>query len=217
MCIILRTIILSDISRMRIMEKSYIFILCFNLKEKKMLAEVRALKEGIIIADQLPTAMAPEVIKNTGLKIVHRLTSQDDRSLVGSTMSASGTQIEELATYMPGNALISYEGLLKPFRMQIKAFALKDTPSTEQLFDLIIGDQVTLKQMNLSIYALYLSERISAIENVVQSNEKIISDMTVIKMKQNPRINNYISTITNILLEVIEEWINNKMSCDIYG
>ena len=182
-----------------------------------MLAEVRALKEGIIIADQLPTAMAPEVIKNTGLKIVHRLTSQDDRSLVGSTMSASGTQIEELATYMPGNALISYEGLLKPFRMQIKAFALKDTPSTEQLFDLIIGDQVTLKQMNLSIYALYLSERISAIENVVQSNEKIISDMTVIKMKQNPRINNYISTITNILLEVIEEWINNKMSCDIYG
>lgn len=29
----------------------------------KMLAEVRALREGIIIADQLPTAMAPEVIK----------------------------------------------------------------------------------------------------------------------------------------------------------
>ena len=28
----------------------------------KMLAEVRALREGIIIADQLPTAMAPEVI-----------------------------------------------------------------------------------------------------------------------------------------------------------
>lgn len=103
----------------------------------KMLAEVRALNEGIVIADQLPTAMAPEVIKNTSLKIVHRLTSQDDRMLVGSTMSASGTQMEELATYMPGNALISYEGLLKPFRMQIVSFALKDTPSTEKLFELM--------------------------------------------------------------------------------
>lgn len=55
----------------------------------KMLAEVRALREGIIIADQLPTAMAPEVIKNTNIKLVHRLTSQDDRGLVGSTMSAN--------------------------------------------------------------------------------------------------------------------------------
>ena len=35
----------------------------------KMLAEVRALREGIIIADQLPTAMAPEVIKNTNIKL----------------------------------------------------------------------------------------------------------------------------------------------------
>ena len=35
----------------------------------KMLAEVRALKESIFIADQLPTAMAPEILKNTGLKI----------------------------------------------------------------------------------------------------------------------------------------------------
>ena len=38
-----------------------------------MLAEVRALREGIIIADQLPTAMAPEVIKNTNIKLIHRL------------------------------------------------------------------------------------------------------------------------------------------------
>lgn len=54
----------------------------------KMLAEVRALREGIIIADQLPTAMAPEVIKNTNIKLIHRLTSIDDRQLIGSTMSA---------------------------------------------------------------------------------------------------------------------------------
>ena len=103
----------------------------------KMLAEVRALREGIVIADQLPTAMASEVLKNTNLKIVHRLTSQDDRGLIGSTMSANEQQLEELATYLPGNTLLSYEGLLKPFRMQVAAFEKKDAPSTEKLYELM--------------------------------------------------------------------------------
>lgn len=85
----------------------------------KMLAEVRALDEGIIIADQLPTVMAPEVLKNTGLKIGHRITANDDRTLLGSTMSASNNQIAEQSLYLPGEALVFYEGLYKPFKMQM--------------------------------------------------------------------------------------------------
>lgn len=84
----------------------------------KMLAEVRALGEGIVIADQLPTAMAPEVLKNTGLKLGHRITAQDDRNLLGSTMSASADQLEEQGTFGTGWALIFYENLLKPFKMR---------------------------------------------------------------------------------------------------
>lgn len=85
----------------------------------KMLAEVRALKEGIVIADQLPTVMAQEVIKNTGLKIGLRITSADDRGLLGSTMAANALQMEEMATFNVGEALISYEGLMKPFKMRM--------------------------------------------------------------------------------------------------
>lgn len=88
----------------------------------KMLAEVRALGEGIVIADQLPTVMAAEVIKNTGLKIGLRITSGDDRALLGSTMAASGMQIEEMATYRVGEALVSYEGLMRPFKVRVKAW-----------------------------------------------------------------------------------------------
>ena len=116
-----------------------------------MLAEVRALREGIVIADQLPTAMAPEVIKNTNLKIVHRLTSGDDRSLIGSTMSASNSQVEELSTYIPGNALVTYEGLLKPFKMQIKEFHLKDAPDTEKLISLMSCRNLQKKISQLTI------------------------------------------------------------------
>ena len=106
----------------------------------KMLAEVRALREGIIIADQLPTAMAPEVIKNTNIKLVHRLTSQDDRELVGSTMSASPLQLENMATYTSGQALITFEKLLRPFEMQVCLVEEhgEGTPNDEELLELMM-------------------------------------------------------------------------------
>ena len=107
----------------------------------KMLAEVRALREGIVIADQLPTAMAPEVIKNTNIKLVHRLTSQDDRELVGSTMSASPLQMENIATYTSGQALITFEKLLRPFEMQVCLVEEHggSTPSDERLLELMMA------------------------------------------------------------------------------
>lgn len=92
----------------------------------KMLAEVRALGEGIVIADQLPTAMAPEVIKNTSLKIGLRITAQDDRGLLGGTMSADEVQMEKMGVFKPGHALCSYEPLLKPFEVQIPFFESKE-------------------------------------------------------------------------------------------
>lgn len=85
----------------------------------KMLAEVRALNEGIIIADQLPTVMADEVIKNTGLKIGLRITSSDDRALLCSTMAANQMQMEQMATFNVGQALVTFEGLLRPFSVQM--------------------------------------------------------------------------------------------------
>lgn len=88
----------------------------------KMLAEVRALGECMVIADQLPTAMAPEVVKNTSLKIALRLTAQDERALLGAAMSADEVQSEQMATFSQGQCLVSYEGLLRPFEMQIPGY-----------------------------------------------------------------------------------------------
>ena len=97
------------------------------------------MREGIIIADQLPTAMAPEVIKNTNIKLVHRLTFGDDRELVGSTMSASGLQMENMATYTSGQALFTYEKLLRPFEMQVSMVEQhgEETPNDDQLYELM--------------------------------------------------------------------------------
>lgn len=85
----------------------------------KMLAEVRALREAIVIADQLPTALASEVTKNTGFKLVHRLTAQDDREQIGTAISASPLQLERMASFTSGRAFIYHERTKKPFEMQV--------------------------------------------------------------------------------------------------
>lgn len=84
----------------------------------RMLAELRALGEGIIIADQLPSAVAPEVVKNTGTKIAHRLVSNEDREDLGGAMLLDGIQIEEIARLEPGEAYFYTEGLHSPRRVR---------------------------------------------------------------------------------------------------
>lgn len=73
-----------------------------------MLAEVRALRESIVIADQLPSSMAQEVMKNTGLKIALRMSSQDEREYISSTISASPVQIDNLSRYEKGKSLVFF-------------------------------------------------------------------------------------------------------------
>lgn len=103
----------------------------------KMLAEVRALREAIVIADQLPTALASEVTKNTGLKLVHRLTSQDDREQIGTAISASALQLEQMASFTTGKALIYHEKTQKPFSVQIAEW-----PQPEIDYDIAADDQL---------------------------------------------------------------------------
>lgn len=90
-----------------------------------------------------------DVIKNTNVKIVHRLLSGDDRGLVGSTMAASEFQLERIATYLPGQALITYEGLLRPFEIRVcnlEGHGL-ETPNDVQLYELMNQKKVREKYL----------------------------------------------------------------------
>ena len=148
----------------------------------KMLAEVRALREGIIIADQLPTVMAAEVLKNTGLKIVHRLTAGDDRAVIAEMMSANGMQIESIATYMPGDALISYEGLMRPFKMKIAEFNLKDAPATTFAIRLQKNNQNWMKEWRIAVVVFeQLQNDCSKIDMIESINEYEILVNTIVK------------------------------------
>lgn len=86
-----------------------------------MLSEMRALGEAIIIADQLPSALAPQAMKNTGSKIVHQLTAGDDRSAISLTMGIAEDQKEysEPVTFQPGEAFVFTPRETRPRRTSI--------------------------------------------------------------------------------------------------
>jgi hypothetical protein len=87
-----------------------------------MLAEMRALGEGIIIADQLPSALAPQAMKNTNIKILHQLAAGDDREAIGLTMGMrrDDPEFDDPITFTPGEAFIMAPGETKAKRIQIE-------------------------------------------------------------------------------------------------
>jgi hypothetical protein len=75
-----------------------------------LLAEVRAFGEGLVVVDQVPTKLAPDILKNTNLKIAHRLVAADERHKVGGCMNLSEAQERYLSTLRCGVAAVYAEG-----------------------------------------------------------------------------------------------------------
>lgn len=71
-----------------------------------LLSEIRAYGQGVLVADQVASRLAPDVIKNTGLKIAHRVVSGDDREVLGSAMAMSDRQVAALSTLPRGRAAV---------------------------------------------------------------------------------------------------------------
>ncbi|SEN39788.1 ATP-binding protein [Nonomuraea pusilla] len=84
-----------------------------------MLAEIRAYGEGLVVAEQIPTKLVPDVVKNTALKVVHRLPAEDDRRLVGAAMNLSDEQSRHVVSLQPGCAAVFADGMDRPLRVRV--------------------------------------------------------------------------------------------------
>ena len=84
-----------------------------------LLAEIRAYGEGLVIAEQIPAKLVPDVVKNTALKIVHRLPAQDDRALVGATMNLDPEQSRQVVSFPPGVAAVFADGMDRPLKVRV--------------------------------------------------------------------------------------------------
>ena len=84
-----------------------------------MLAEVRKYGESLVIVDQIPGKLTPEVLKNTNTKIVHKLFAQDDKEAIGNTMALSEEQKGFLSLLDKGRTIVFSQGWETSLQVQV--------------------------------------------------------------------------------------------------
>lgn len=87
-----------------------------------ILSEIRAFGEGILIAEQIPSKLAQDAIKNTNLKIMHRIVAKDDRDLMGDTMNLNEQQNKFISIMAKGEAAVFSEGFNEPFLVMVSHY-----------------------------------------------------------------------------------------------
>jgi len=75
-----------------------------------ILSEIRSYGEGLLVVEQIPTKLAPDVIKNTNLKVMHRIVAADDRRVMGATMNIEDRETRKITALNVGEAVVYSEG-----------------------------------------------------------------------------------------------------------
>lgn len=84
-----------------------------------MLAEIRSYGQGLVIVDQIPSKIAPEVLKNTNLKVMLRLNSADDREYLGAAMGFEPEHESFVGTLRAGEMVVFNAKLDQPVLLSV--------------------------------------------------------------------------------------------------
>ena len=87
-----------------------------------MLSEVRHYGQGILVAEQIPTKLTPDVIKNSNLKLIHRVNAADDREILASATNMTESQQRHLATLVQGQVVAYAEGEDHPLLLRVEDY-----------------------------------------------------------------------------------------------
>ena len=84
-----------------------------------IISEMRAMGQGVVVVEQIPSKILPDVIKNTNAKIVHRLVAGDDQALIASSIGLSPAEAICLTSLTTGHALYLKEGMQRPVEVAV--------------------------------------------------------------------------------------------------
>lgn len=84
-----------------------------------MLAEIRKYGECLVIVDQIPNKMTPEILKNTNTKIVHKIFAEDDKDAIGNTIVLDKEQKAFLSNLDTGRAIVFSQGYSKAIQVKV--------------------------------------------------------------------------------------------------
>ncbi len=76
-------------------------------KFSEMLSEIRESGEGLMIVDQYPSRLISDAIKNTNVKLIHKLQARDDIDAMATSMSLNSKQSGIIASLGRGCAIVN--------------------------------------------------------------------------------------------------------------
>ncbi len=88
----------------------------------QMIAECRALGQGIIVGEQSASKIDPNVLINTSTKIVHQVLYGRDKEFLSSALSLSPSEQDYLAYLRVGEALAFTTDTYQPLYLRIPEF-----------------------------------------------------------------------------------------------
>lgn len=124
-----------------------------------MLAEMRSYGQGVIVAEQIPTKLAPDIIKNSSNKIVHRIIAKDDQEVIANTIGIYPEDAIYLGNSKTGYALCHKEGMVQPVIVKIDEVESNNI-SDKNLYEKNIDEKI--KNINKSVIKNQLSNDIYA-------------------------------------------------------
>lgn len=123
-----------------------------------MLAEMRSYGQGVIVAEQIPSKLAPDVIKNSSNKFIHRIIAKDDQEIIANTIGIYPEDAIYLGNCKVGYALCHKEGMVQPVIVKL------DKVGTKQIKDINLYNKdidAKMLQISQSIIENQMSEEIS--------------------------------------------------------
>lgn len=138
-----------------------------------MIAEMRSYGQGVIVAEQIPTKLAPDVIKNSSTKIVQRIVSADDQQTIANTIGITAEDAIQLGSLETGYAYCHKEGMVLPAPVKIIDNFTSSNGESQSL-DVFVSDEELynsnsskFKKINLSIIRGFLGSDISIKQKAV--------------------------------------------------
>ncbi len=77
-----------------------------NQMFSSILSEVRAYGQGVMVVDQVPSRLIEDAVKNTNIKIVHKIVAADDTKLISEAMGLTNEQQGIIPKLSVGQAIL---------------------------------------------------------------------------------------------------------------
>lgn len=162
-----------------------------------LLSEIRAYGQGVVVADQVPVRLAPDVIKNTGLKVAHRTVSSDDREVLAGAMAMDDAQARALTTLGTGEAVMFSDGDDSPVLVRVPLVKRSGEPAARVTDEVVTGHMATWRHSDAARLLLlprpFCAETCGGAPSACEAARRLMTDEYVQR------------TVGRIVLSTIEE------------